>query len=173
MLVILLILILLGSTFGIIVNSFDNSGTNNKVKYNGYEFTNSNGLWVTNYNEINLGFIYNPLETENLSLEMDFSDSVNQYSGVPLYIYSEDSSARLEIYRNLYSIAERIQDACPQGKNCTGDVPSKSCDDKLIIIEESDKEEILQENGCIYIHGDKDNLVKISDEFLYKLFSIK
>lgn len=173
-LVTLLVVILLGSTFGIIVNSFGDSGnSNNKIKYNGVEFVNSNGFWVTEFNGVNLGFTYNPAETENLSVNMDFSDSIYLYSNVPVYIYSENSDAEAEIYRNLYNIAERIQKACPEGKNCTGDVPAKDCTNKFIIIEESDTEEITQNNQCIFIRAKEENLVKAGDEFLYKIFGMK
>lgn len=178
-LVFIIVLILLGSTFGIIVNSFGNSGSDSdtKIKYNGYEFLYQNGYWIYDAGNYQLGFLYNPEETENLSIQEDvivniYSD-INSYQNVPVYIYSEDSGAEIEIYRNIYPFAERIQNACPEGKECDEDVPVKDCSNRFIIIEKSDDNEIVQEENCVYVRGKEENLIKLSDELLYNIFGIK
>lgn len=175
-LVIILVLLLLGSTFGIIVNSFgDSQDSNTNVTYNGKEFFYQNGYWVYDVGNYQLGFLYNPKETENLSEQTNVNiyDSIVSYQNVPVYIYSEESGAEIEIYRNLYPFAERVQNACPEGKECDEDVPVKDCSNRLIIIEKSDTNEIVQEENCVYIKGKEENLIKLSDEFLYRLFGIK
>lgn len=172
-LVLLLVFILLGSTFGIIMDSFNNTGTTDEISYNGYKFVQSNGYWTISKDGYSLGFVYNPLETENLTVNSNVSYRISSYTGVPVYIYSEDIYSETEIYRNLNNYAERIQNACPAGKKCNADVPTKDCTSKLMIIEESVNEEIVQNDGCVYIRGEKENLMKLTDEFLYKIHGIR
>ena len=174
-LVFILVIILLGSTFGIIVNSFGSSNSGNQIKYNGYEFFVQNGYWIFDAGNYQLSFLYNPKESENITggVQVDIQDSITSYQNVPVYLYSEETSAEVEVYRNIYSFAERVQNACPEGKTCDEDVPIKTCDDKFIIIEKSENNEIVQEGGCVYIRGEEKNLIKLSDEFIYHLFGIK
>ena len=73
----------------------------------------------------------------------------------------------------MINFAERIQKACPEGKKCSSDLPAKTCADNFIIIEEGNSSAIRQDNGCVYIRGAKDELVKISDEFLFRILGIK
>lgn len=173
-LVAFLVLILLGSTFGIIVDSFNNNtNSSDKLKYNGKEFVYQNGYWVLEDNGLAFGFVYHPEETGNLAYEKNELDDLISYSGVPVYIYSNDSNAGLEIYRNIFPVAERVQDACPVGKTCEKDIPPKDCSERFIIIESSEKNEIVQENKCVYIRGNSEDLIKLGDEFLYDILGVK
>ena len=51
-----MIFIMLGSTFAIIIDSLSNEGSkgNNKIEYNGYEFIENNGFWITKLEIITL-----------------------------------------------------------------------------------------------------------------------
>ncbi len=173
-LVFIMIFVLFGSVFGIIVNSFDNNSSTSSTKYNGFSFTQSGNFWTTSINSLNLNFVYNPLETENLSYENNLTRSYGSYNKIPVYIYSEDSSSEIEVYKNLFSLAERVQNACPEGKQCNNtDWPVKDCSENLIIIQVSDKNKITQNQNCVYIQGQKEDLLKLSDEFLFRIFGIK
>ncbi len=174
-LVLFLVIILLGSSFGIIVNSFDNSNSSTKMNYNGKELVYQNGFWIYDAGDYQLGFVYNPEESENVSGQIytDLTSSVTAYQNAPVYIYSEEPSAEAEVYRNIYPFVQRIQKACIEGKECGEDIPVKNCSDRLIVIESSELTEIVQNDKCVYIHGSEEDLVKLSDEFLYKIFGIK
>jgi len=158
----------------------DNSQTEvNKVNYNGFEFVSQNGFWVLELGNFQFVFQNNPEQTElnesvNISSEIN---PLNYYSGKPLYIFSENDDTKLEIYRNLYpdfnSIVQRMQDACPEDEECTEDVPVKTCEDNFIIIRESEDNKIIQKDNCIFIEGKNENLVKITDEYLFKVLGIK
>jgi hypothetical protein len=175
-LVVSLIIILLGSTFGVIIDSFNNSGesSENQISYKGKTLFYSEGLWVFEVNENVAGLVYSPYETEDIVSNVVLSRSLESYSNVPVYIYSEDPDSYIEIYRNIYPLAERIQDACPEGYECSNkNLPSKDCTNNLIIIEEYEKNEIVQEENCVYIRGEKESLIKISDDFVYRLYGLK
>ena len=167
---VILMIVMFGSVFGIVVGSFgQNSSGKNKIKYNGYEFYNENGVWKVSAGEINFIFTYFPTETKNIT---NILKNVNNYYNKPLYVYSEDSNAEIEIYRNLQQIAARIQPACFNNETCEGDFPIKTCSDNFIIIENG-TEEITQVENCVYIKGEKQELSKLTDSFLYKIFGIK
>jgi hypothetical protein len=171
---IILVVILFGSVFGIIVNSFGASDTNKEeINYNGYLFNHYNEFWITE-SLANIFFTYNPKETEELIYEnIDLTKSWSDYIDTPVYIYSEDYSSKIEIYRNMLQFAERVQDACIEGEECSEDIPTKTCSDNLIVIQVSDNNSIYENKNCVYILGEKENLIKLTDEFLFRIFDIK
>lgn len=168
---IILIFVMFGSVFGIIVGSFGQSREKElSMEYNGYEFFSQNGLWYTSAGNLNFAFTYHPTETIDVQTNLN---PLNNYQNNPLYIYSEDPNAEIEIYRNFQQIVERIQSACFSNEKCEGDYPIKTCSDNFIIIEISEKSEIIQSGNCIYIKGSKEKLLELTDEFLFKVIGIK
>lgn len=169
---ILLGVILFGSTFGIIIDSFGNQST--KIKYNGVTFENMGGYWVGQYNGLNIILSNNPKQVESLSANIN---PLNKYYSQPLYFYSESVEAEREIANNLApqnnAVVERIQRACPVDKNCSVEIPKKTCENNFIIIEYSENTELKQDNNCVYIRGNSENILKITDEFILKLMNIK
>jgi len=166
----ILVLIMFASVVGYAFQG-KNSDNNSKVKYNKFEFTKQNDLW---YLGDNFMFKYNPFETENFSFENSLN-LIDSYKGEPLYIYSEDTSAESEIYRNVNNIAQRIQYACLNesiGLNCASSWPVKTCEDNFILIREGEFK-IEQKDNCLFIQGPKENLTKISDEVLFKIIGLK
>ena len=168
---IILIAVMLFSVLGYSFGSGDeNSST--KINYNGFEFLKQNDFWVLEKDSSYFIFTYNPEQVEKINSNLKPLES---YKGKPLYIFSEDSEAELEIYRNLFyqnQIVQRFQEACPEGEKCEGNIPVKTCEDNFIIIKESEKNEIIQEKNCVFIRGEIENLTKSSDEFLFKILGI-
>jgi hypothetical protein len=168
----ILILIMFSSVlgFGFGTGSSNNSGSS-EITYNGLEFINQNNLWYLTINEVNFIFRYNPLQVQKISSQVN---DFNSYYQEPLYIQSENSEAELEIYLNLGQIALRTQKACYE--NCVeenSDLPIKTCEDNFIIIQESENMEILQQDNCVFIKGPSEDLIKITDEFLFKILRIE
>ena len=153
--------------FGFQNTSVNNDNTIEKFNYNGFEFTDQNGFWILNKNNINFIFRYNPNEVPKINSELK---NLNNYNGKPLYIFSESIEAESEIYTNLFQSVERIQNACLE--ECDENLPIKTCEDNFIIIKEGD-EKIVQDNNCVFITGKTENLTKLADEFLFKILEIK
>lgn len=166
----ILIIIMFGSVFGIIVTSFGQREQIETMEYNGYKFFNKNGFWITVIGDYTFMFTYNPEQVEKISSEVDY---VNKYSGKPLYLYSENYIADVEIYRNLGQIVQRFQGACLNETNCKEDYPIKDCSNNFIIIREANESKIIQEENCVFIEGSYDNLPQITDEFLFKILNIE
>lgn len=169
---VVLVVIMFGSTFGIVVNSFGkNSNSEDKIIYNGFTFQKSSGYWFTTINEVNFAFRYNP---EEINFSEENVNDLSEYSNKPLYIYSLDEASRIEVYRNMQYIVLRMQEACFEGLECPNEeFPTKTCEDNFIIIQEANESSILQNESCVFIKGEKEDLVKVTDEFLFKTIGIK
>jgi hypothetical protein len=160
-----------GSVFGVIVGSIgQNNQEDSSLEYEGYEFVSQDGLWYTVAGNFQFAFTYFPSQVQN---NTETLNPLTSYSGKPLYVSSEDSNSEIEIYRNLQQIAERIQSACLDENNCEEDFPIKTCSDNFIIIEESSESGITQSNNCVYIRGNQEELLELTNEFLFKIIGIK
>jgi len=164
----LLVFVMVASTFGIITNSFGNSSLK-KVEYNGIEFIPQNGFWVTKIGDFIFAFKYNPYESEK---SIGKINTLNKYSGLPLYIDSEHPEASYEIYNNFKNVALRITPACIDENDCEENLPIKNCEDNLIIINRNETLKVMQEDNCLFIQGPEENLTRITDGVLYKIVGV-
>jgi hypothetical protein len=168
-----LIVIMFASVLGY---AFQGQGDeeNSNVEYNGFEFVKQDNFWVLGDKYM---FRYNPKETEEFET-YDFLNLLIDYSGKPLYIYSENKEAESEIYKNLYNSVQRIQYACLDTNEneseikCDGNWPIKTCENNFILIQEGNFS-IEQKENCVFISGAKENLTKISDEVLFNILGIR
>ncbi|MBS3086233.1 hypothetical protein J4422_00860 [Candidatus Pacearchaeota archaeon] len=168
---VILVFLMVASTLGFAIQSnLGSSGAGNenpsKLTYNGFEFTNTNGFWVFQ----NFVFRYNPEEVPDIGSGLR---NIEGYRGKPVYIQSEDEVAGAEVYVNLAQVAERVQEACIEGGVCVEGLPIKTCSDNFIIIREKEASSISQVDGCVYIESQKEELVKLADQFLFKILGIK
>ena len=169
---VVLALILFLSIFGYSFRGGEDAGSN-KIIYNGYEFVERSGFWFTEIDGLEFSFRYNPNETEKIDSNLNPLDN---YYGLPLYIFSEDIESESEIYRNLLyqnSIIQRMQLACLEGEECEDEeLPVKTCEDNFIIIRESNITKVVQEDNCVFIDGKIEDLTRITDGFLLKIIGI-
>ncbi|MDD5699720.1 MAG: hypothetical protein PHH00_00810 [Candidatus Nanoarchaeia archaeon] len=168
-----LMFIMISSMLGYAFQSqlFDsNSATNATVTYNGMVFTSQNGFWTTGYRNEQLAFAYNPLQIAESDLT-NLTKSIDDFSNKSLYIFSGDFNAESEIRFNLLPFASEIKNACPAGIECNG-AEIRNCEDNFIIIQPGD-ESAREEKNCIFIYGEGDNLIKLADNILFKIFGIK
>lgn len=168
---VILVFLMVASTIGFAVQgNLGNSGTGNensdKLTYNGFEFSYLNGFWVFE----NFVFKNNPKEVPDIGSDLK---NIDEYRGKPLYIQSEDENAESELYVNLGQVAERVQKVCVEGTACLEGLPIKTCNDNFIIVKESEIAKISQSDGCVYIEGKKEELVKLTDQFLFRILGIK
>jgi len=168
-----LIFIMLLSVLGYSFSGGSESTT--KIKYNGFNFIKQEDFWVLNIENFNFIFKNNPNQVEKINSDLK---NLENYYGKPLYMYSENYDAELEIYKNLFyynQIVQRMQDACLEGNqtDCDETLPVKNCEDNFIIIRERNETKIIQENNCVFIEGKQEELTKITDEFLFKILGIE
>jgi len=152
-----------------------------KIEYNGIEFLQDNsGYWSFKIDGIDFLTKYNPKETEKISFSSDLN--INDYSNKPLYFVGIFQEPNFEINRNLNSFALRVQKACLSKKDCENDLPIKNCSvDNIIVIKEleidleeesEEKENIYQQENCIFITASLGNQTKYADKFLFNVLGI-
>ena len=143
-----------------------------KIIYNGVEFIQKAGYWTLETESFQFIFSYNPKEVVQIDSELKYLDS---YLNKPLYIQTDSNEAATEIYTNLKQIVQRIQPAClnDSDNECKGNLPFKDCSNNFIIIQESNLTNIYQNQSCVFISGPKEDLIKVTDEFLFKILGIE
>jgi hypothetical protein len=174
---IILIGVMVVSTFAVIVDSFGNKDKTSNNNYNGYEFVKQGSYWYASIGERSFVFMYNPYEVQE-SFNTTFTNItyISSYNGYPLYVYSENYQAESEIFRNFEGISLRMQRAClnsSYGLNCSEEFPIKDCSSNFIVIKESNERKIYNEENCVFITGAKEDLIKLTDEYLFKITGIK
>jgi len=167
----ILVLIMILSTLGYSFRSSDEEKIANTdaVSYKDFQFIKTNGIWKIDLYGKEIYFSNFPNETDiqaNVNL-------LNKYQNLPLYLYSNNSAIDLEIYRTIGQFVQRMQKACPENKTCEQDLPMKNCENNFIVVEESNATEIIQNNKCVFVKAKKEDLLRITDELLFKIFSIK
>jgi hypothetical protein len=140
-----------------------------RVIYNGYEFVDYNGYWVTEVGGMEFLFTKNPNELKEISAEVN---PLINYQGKPLYFVSEESQAIYQISINLGRLVLRMNPACLD-EDCEEDFPIKTCNDNLIIIQEAEISEIFTEDNCVFIKGPNKDLLELTDIFLLKTIGIR
>jgi len=166
-----LLSIMVLSVFGIVVDSIGKSNNNtNQITYRGTSFFNQQNRWFFSKNGANFSIVNSP---ENLTeISMENINPVESYFDKPLYISSGDKSIESEVYSNLGKIAYRIQPGCLNETECEGDFPIKTCEDNFIIFEESNETSIKQEQNCVFIRAQKQDMQKAADSFFLKIAGI-
>lgn len=169
----ILIFVMFGSVFGIVVGSFGKKQSEVKIEYNGYEFTKVNNYYALEIGNSIFYFIENPNEISTLEREMNITKILPQFNGKVLYLESSDSTSSQEIYQNLNNYVERIQFACSDETTCSDEnLPIKDCTNNFIIIKESENNKVYEQENCIFIEGKKEDLTKLTDEFLFNIIGL-
>ncbi len=172
-----LIFIMFFSVAGYSFMGGDEESNKKKIIYNGFEFVKQNNFWLLGMENFVFAFQYNPTQVEKMYSGVNL---LNTYYEKPLYVFSENKDAEAEIYRNLHPqfnpIVLRMQSACFDEERCGEDLPIKTCGGEeynFIIIEESEKIGIEQNESCVFIRGPQENLTMIADEFLFKMLGVE
>lgn len=143
------------------------------INYNGFEFREQSGFWILNKDNTNFIFRNNPYQVAKTDSVIS---GLNNYLNKPLYINSESIEAESEVQINMFQFVEEIENACLGKCDNNENLQIKSCEDNFIIIKEITENEqsgISQENNCVFIKGEKTDLVKLTDEFLFKLLGVE
>ena len=153
---ILMLIILLGSTAGYAF--FSSTGSDNTNT----DANNVGGKWEIDYQNQKLYLSNSRTAIENI--DVSTNTIIEDYTGKPLYIDSDNSGVANEIASTLGLFASRVQLAC-YGK-CDDNLPEKNCTDNLIVWKSSSTNKVYQEDNCVFLEGD----IRSADAFLYKMF---
>ena len=135
-----------------------------QLNNNTSKVTNIGNQWAVQYGDQSLYFKTPPEDAKQISVQIN--NALVSYSGKPLYIASENQEIEYEISSTLGKYTSRYQSAC-YGE-CDKNLPEKTCDENLIVWNQSETNRVYQNNSCIFIEGD----IKAADAFLYRIFDI-
>ncbi|MBL7058948.1 hypothetical protein ISS08_00655 [Candidatus Pacearchaeota archaeon] len=168
----ILILIMFSSVIGYgFQTSSTESPSSSQSTYNGFEFLNQNDIWYLTINDVNFAFRYHPTQVGQTNMSLN---TLNEYYQKPLYIQSFNAEAEAEVYLNLGQLTLRTQKACfEQCDDENSTLPIKTCQDNFILIEESEINEVVQEDNCVFIRGSEENILKTIDSFLFRVLGIE
>ena len=168
---VVLIMLMVGSTAGYAVFSIIGGNDEEDPNLRGIEFAlGDDNLWYFNVEGQEFSSVYNPLQTKDVLINTNIT--LEDYSQKPLF-FSHDSVREGidEIARNIQGNVERTQFVCID--ECEENLPLKDCSDNIIIIKEGNETLIKQDGNCIYIIGKKEEIIKASDAFLFKLLDVE
>lgn len=165
----------------------ENTSQSERVEYNGFIFSKSNGFWILNYENLMFAFLNNPEQTEDMGIEisnLNIIPKIENYYEKPLYIYSENELAEIEIESTFYPFVENVKKICTSSlgieidrEECEEKLINHNCDNNSIIIRErkleDNEEKIIVDGNCIHITGEAESLIKLVDEFLFITLRIK
>ncbi|MFH1591772.1 MAG: hypothetical protein ABIB47_00180 [Candidatus Woesearchaeota archaeon] len=169
-----LLSIMVLSVFGFVALDFlSKTGTNpDKITYKGIDFIRQQERWFFSQNGIEFSILNSPENLTDIFVPENLA-SFSSYSQMPLYIYSKDKSLEAKIYFNFNSVASRIQQGCLNGTDCNGDFPIKTCEDKFILILESNETSIVQEQNCVFISAPETKEMQMAlDAFFLKITGV-
>ena len=132
--------------------------TTSTSNYGGFEFSEQNGYWILGVEENTFIFSYNPNEVSRIN---SLVNPIENYKEKILYLVSNNSIAGSEIRANLAQFTNGIIE-----------IEKEDCAQNTIIIKNGNESRITQKENCVYIEGKNEDLVKISDEFLFKILEI-
>ena len=147
------------STAGYAFLSGSGYSQNGQDSVDGVRYTGVN--WIVTINGQEYQFANSPDSFANMSVGV--ASNLASYSGMPLYVVSDNNAINSEIYNILGRYASRVQSAC-YGP-CDKDLPEKDCTENMIIWSDSAENRIYQEEKCVFIEGD----LRTVDAFLYKI----
>lgn len=154
---IILVFLLLLSTLGFALNTVVDRGSQNSGSNSHF-----NGqYWVYNSAGRDYYFSYSPSDLDFTNI--DFSMTVGDLQNKILYIDNPINIGSAVLESNLAGWALRTQPAC-FGK-CELDLPEKNCTEPFIVVRDSDKNTVRQEDKCIFIDGND----KTVNAFVYKI----
>ena len=127
------------------------------VEYNGYNFNEQNGFWFLDSEKGNFVFRYNPHEVPVYPLTkklVDFEDE-------NLVVSSSVTGAETELRINLAPFVEGILTS-----------NEINCNQNTIVLLEKEQENIYEQENCIFIEGPTEQLIRLTDSFLFEILDI-
>ncbi|NCN87101.1 hypothetical protein GW932_04665 [archaeon] len=168
-----LVIVMFGSVFGIIVNSFDTSNNSEKLTYKGFPLEAQGNVYLLGIGNHSFYLTNNPNDLGELKYDINFSKTLANYVGLPLYLDSYSYTYSQQIYQNIFGYPERIQFACENENDCLDDnLPIKNCTENMIIIREKEDNKIYEKDNCVFIEGTTEEISKLVDLFTLKVLGI-
>ena len=181
---IIIVALMVFSTVGYAL--LENNSSSSENKYGDYKFTQTTDGWqvtLKSFNNKNLVTNYLPGEVLNFS---GTGSELYHYDGKTIYVVvssQQDIQLSLEILKNMQDRVARIQFACSYDNENLAfcqerNLPLKDCSDatsSMPIIKIDSNSTVSSYNfdqNCLILKGQGSDFIKMSDNFLFKMFGI-
>ncbi len=157
------------STVGFAFYYNDNANSDasvNPIAGDGVELTiqQQGNKWAVPFRGQYLYFAYHP--NVSIGLDINIDKDVSDYYGQNLFVDYKKEYIYSEVLETLGRYVLETNKAC-YGP-CAENIPEKTCENNIIVFNESKVEKVYQKENCIFIEGD----LRTVDAVLYKLLSI-
>ncbi|MDO8563999.1 MAG: hypothetical protein Q7R87_03240 [Nanoarchaeota archaeon] len=164
----LLTLVLSTVGFAFYYNDSSNSNSNSAPVVEGESapltVQQQGNRWAVPFRGQYLYFAYPPNVTSNV--EIDIQKDVSDYYGQKLFIDYKKEYIYSEIKDTLGSYVLETSKACYG--SCLENIPEKTCEDNIIVFNETKFERVYQKDNCIFVDGD----LRTVDLALYRILGI-
>lgn len=161
--IVLIGLMVLSSAGYALVNSFSSSTQTEQSKY-GLSYTGSYWTGVVAGNNITLTL--DPDEAATIPVDLG-GITLSSYDSQTLYVASDGPFSFNQIAINLGPFVSSVREAC--FGPCEKNLPEKSCNDSLIVINSSATEsKVYRKENCLFIDGNSDS----TEAMLYHILGV-
>lgn len=158
-----MIVILMGSAFGIALSSFGTEVQPEVENYKGFDLTKIGNYYILTIQNIGFSFLIDPRTLPDLDVDVNLQKSLTEYVSEELFLYSTDPASTGEIKRNFGLFTTEMTEICTPEKCDESEI---NCEKNTIVIKESDENKIYEDGNCTYVVGDKNALLELTDEFI-------
>ena len=178
--------------------NLDGKKLDNAYLYNEFSFVKYDGLWYTQIfnqytgTQFDVPLHYGPKEVTDLivtgNLNLFFAkikkNNIGDEYDTQTYLTFDPESTQMayvalatgELTQNLAkTMGIAFLPACTKEHDDCKDVPIITCDntkDPVIYIKEAEETAVTVEGNCVIIQGEKEEIVRAADRFLFKLYNI-
>lgn len=175
-----IVLIMIGSVAGFVVNYGSPDQDLDTFEYNGHTFTRTNQGFVTTVNNRQVQLVLDPQIVESIPSDSVSISEFNSASKIYLTFNPDDNFNTAASYFHS-SIGPHLH--LPIFQACTEDIggicedlPIKTCEDatneeKIIVFQKNDDNSVTYENNCLIIQGSSD-LVSTTQKAIQQLLGI-
>lgn len=153
---------------------FMSSSDSEKIKYNGYKFSEVNNGWLAHIGDDKIILLTNPNELNDYNIEVDIND-LNSAQKIYLSINPKDNLFLGSLQNNIFPfLSPKLVTACYEDNEDCANLPLKDCEDvndniKIILIKKSENSKFYYKNNCLVIQGTKEEVIKMIDKLTLEL----
>jgi hypothetical protein len=180
---VIIVALMVFSSLGYAIIQQDSGSSENK--YGNYKFVQTSTGWQVNLKDYGKTLYTNYLPQEVLNFSGNGTDLYYYNSKKAYVVISSQQDAQLssEILTNINDVVSRIQFACSyENENSSfcqeTNLPLKDCSDagyEVVVFKINSSSNIASYNynqGCLILNGQGNDFIRMSDNFLFKLFKV-
>lgn len=155
--------------------SINNSQQTEKVTYKGINFVKTNNGWLGYKDDKPVYLVYSPLETANITMNINNIELLSLTSKNYLSSLPEDGlNEAISSFINRARLQRTPVSACYEDIKSCADLPIKTCEDAdistgVIIFKYSNETKVTLAGTCLTFEGENSDLIKYTDKLILNI----